>query len=288
MHFNYRVGASTAGKFTQRVCIEIWNQMKDECFPVLNKEEWLNIAEGFKKNANFPHCIGAIDGKHIRLIRPNETGTMHFNYKKFFSIVLLAAVDANYRFIFVNIGSYGKCSDSNIFQECNLWQKVQDKSIDLPAPELLEGETSNKLPYVFVADEAFALSPNLLRPYGGDDLSSEKRIFNYRLTRARRYVECAFGILANKWRIFHRPMNVHLDFACDIVKACCVLHNHVRRREGIQSESMGNVRNQFEDITQNSEEELVYGGNYATQVRDSYCAYFNSANGQVPWQNAHA
>nr|CAH7767050.1 unnamed protein product [Callosobruchus chinensis] len=55
-------------------------------------------------------------------------------------------------------------------------------------------------------DEAFGISKNLMRAYPGSNLTVPKRIFNYRLCRARRYVECSFGILSNKWRIFHRPL----------------------------------------------------------------------------------
>jgi hypothetical protein len=73
--------------------------------------------------------------------------------------------------------------------------------------------------YVFVGDEAFPLLENLMRPYPGNNLSHEKKIFNYRLNRTRRYIECTFGILANKWRIFHCPPDVHIDFAIDIVKS---------------------------------------------------------------------
>ena len=58
----------------------------------------------------------------------------------------------------------------------------------------------------------------------------------YRLCRARRYVECAFGILSNKWRIFQRPLNVSPEFAVVIVKVCVVLHNFVRERAGYKSE----------------------------------------------------
>lgn len=35
--------------------------------PELTEEKWRNIADGFKYRANFPYCLGAIDGKHIRL-----------------------------------------------------------------------------------------------------------------------------------------------------------------------------------------------------------------------------
>lgn len=55
------------------------------------------------------------------------------------------------------------------------------------------------------------------------------------LTRARRFVECAFGIMTNKWRIFHRPLDVSTDFATDIVKACCVLQNFIHKEAGLNT-----------------------------------------------------
>ena len=82
------------------------------------------------------------------------------------------------------------------------------------------------MPFVLVDDEAFALSEHVLRPYPNKKLTFLKRIYNYRLSRGQRIVECTFGILANKWRILHRPINVKPDF-CDItMKAYCVLHNY--------------------------------------------------------------
>jgi hypothetical protein len=48
-------------------------------------------------------------------------------------------------------------------------------------------------------------------------------------------MECAFGILSNKWRIFQRPHNGSPDFAVDFVKAC-VLHSFVRERNGYSFE----------------------------------------------------
>lgn len=73
---------------------------------------------------------------------------------------------------------------------------------------------------------------DMLRSYSGHNLSQKQRVFNYRLCRARRYVECAFGIMSNKWRIFHRPIDVSPKFAKNIVKACVILHNIVRKRDG--------------------------------------------------------
>lgn len=108
---------------------------------------------------------------------------------------------------------------------------MERNDLNIPAPTRLPG-VDIALPYVFIGDEAFGLSTHLLRPYSGNHLSIKKKVFNYHLSCARRYVECTFGILSNKWRIFHRPIDVKVDFAVDIVKCCCVLHNFVRDRDG--------------------------------------------------------
>ena len=81
--------------------------------------------------------------------------------------------------------------------------------------------------------EALALS-HVLRPYSSRNLNVARRIYNYRLTRARRMLECAFGIVCNKWRIFHCAIDVCPDFCDVIVKTCCVLHNFVHQRDGFQ------------------------------------------------------
>jgi hypothetical protein len=77
-----------------------------------------------------------------------------------------------------------------------------------------------------------------MRPNSGKSLTHAKKIFNYRLSRARRFIECSFGIMANKCHLFHRPMNVNLDFAECIIRACCVLHNFVRLKNGYNLEDI--------------------------------------------------
>jgi len=102
-----------------------------------------------------------------------------------------------------------------------------------PCEKTLPGdEQGDPQPFVLVGDEAFALSKHLLRPFPGRNLNDERRIFNYRLSRARQHIECTFGILSNKWRVFHSTnILVEPDFAILITKASCVLHNFVRRRD---------------------------------------------------------
>lgn len=110
-------------------------------------------------------------------------------------------------------------------------KNLERNNLNIPLSSLVPG-VNIPLPYTFVSDEAFGLDTHFLRPYSGTYLPDRKKHFNYRLTRSRRYVECTFGIPSNKWRMLHRPIDVKAEFADDIVKSCCVLHDVVRDRDG--------------------------------------------------------
>nr|CAI5862362.1 unnamed protein product [Callosobruchus analis] len=98
------------------------------------KADWEEISKQFQKYTNFPNCIGAIDGKHIRIIKPNDFGSPFYKYKNYFSTVLLAVCDANYCFNAVDICAYGKSNDSTSFNESVLYKKIVEKSFDIPDP----------------------------------------------------------------------------------------------------------------------------------------------------------
>ena len=199
--------------------------------------------------------------------------------KFFFSTSLLAIADSNYCFVYVNIGSYGKDSDSSIYQNSTFSQALMRGQLNIPTSQPLSN-TTPALPYVLVGDEGFGLSKHLLRPYNGKHLPPKKRIFNYRLTLARRYVECTFGIFSNKWRIFHRPIDTAVDFSDDIVKACCVLHNFVQVRDGYQSDDTLQITGWEDDIEAN-----ITGSRADPQrIRDEFANYFLSKEGEIPYQ----
>lgn len=280
LHYNFRLGQTTLSTIIREVCAVIWDKLQTCLSLPATANDWMKIADGFEKHANFPHCIGSIDGKHIRLIQPSDSGSMYYNYKHFFSLVLMAACDANYNFIYINVGAYGKSSDSAIFQETELYKKLISSTLDIPEPIQLSENNPTLFPYVFIGDEAFGLSTNIMRPYGGNNLSAEKKIFNYRLSRARRYIECTFGILTNKWRIFHRPLNVHTELAKSIVRTCCVLHNFVRSRDGYSYDHTLTITG-FQTTTQQN---FTRGGRAATTTRDHFTRYFVNEN-PLPWQN---
>ena len=76
-----------------------------------NEDKWKQIEFGFRTSWNFPNCVGAIDGKYIALQAPPNSGSLYFNYKNHFSVVLMALVDHAYKFIYVDMGNYGSNSD---------------------------------------------------------------------------------------------------------------------------------------------------------------------------------
>ncbi|XP_054745861.1 uncharacterized protein LOC129250248 [Anastrepha obliqua] len=176
---------------------------------------------------NIPNCVGAIDGKHVAIKCPAKSSSMYYNYKKFFSIVLMAVCDAKYTFTAVSIGSYGSQSDGGIFQLSSFGQNLMQNTLPLPPPARISMESPQPLPHFFVGDAAFPLRTNLMRPYPGFNLPRTKRIFNYRLSRARRVTDNSFGILTARWRILRTTIECDPKNCEKIVLACIVLHNFI-------------------------------------------------------------
>lgn len=272
LHRSFRIGTSTATKIVEEVCRAIWLLMREEFIPTPTPVLWESIISGFETTVNFPNCLGAVGGKYIRLTRPSK-------YDNDFSVVLIAVADTQNRFVYIDVGNYDSNCDTSIFKQSSLWQSIQKDIQQLPEEKCLPGMESPKLPFYFVGDESFGLHKHLLRPFSSKCLPDDKRIFNYQLYKAQRFVECAFGILTNKWHVFHRPINVRPDFAVLIVSACMVLHNFVRDRDGIVVEDTTSVIG-LQDLPP---EDAVRGGYSANNVRNLLCKHFQSNNGNVPW-----
>jgi hypothetical protein len=163
--------------------------------PVPTEDMWKSIEKEFYLKWNFPNCIGVLDGKHVVTEVPPNSGSLFFNYKKTFSIALLALVDANYKFITVDVVAYGKNSDGGIFHNSTLGRALRNGNLNIPGDKELPG-TDISMPHVIVGDEAFPLSKYLMPPYPGNQTKNNeaKKIFTYRLSRARRVSENSFGV----------------------------------------------------------------------------------------------
>lgn len=197
------MGKATVHNIIKETAQVIWDTLQPIHMPPPDQKLLKKVALDFYNIWNFPHCIGAIDGKHIRIKSPCNSGSVFFNYKKFFSIVLQAVVDARYRFLMIDVGGYGQQSDGGTFRVSELYYIMEQGQFPIPQPDELPG-SSITVPYFLIGDAAYPIMENSIKPYPGKTLEPDKTTFNYRLSRARRTVECAFGILAAKWRILHK------------------------------------------------------------------------------------
>lgn len=192
--------------------------------------DWMNIAKDFQKYWQFENCLGAMDGKHISINKPIDSGSYYYNYKGFYSVVLFAVVNANYEFIYVHCGSNGRVSDGGILQDTDFGDLLDERKLNIPSPSSFPTYRNICLPFVFIGDEAFPLKENLMKPYPGKQISHDEKIFNYRLCRARRIVENVFGILASRFQALQSNLRMNLEAVDKIILACCVLHNYLRKK----------------------------------------------------------
>lgn len=273
-----------------QVCQVLWDKLQ----PIYMKapadpDDWKLIAENFKVTWDFPHCIGALDGKHVVIQAPDRSGSQFFNYKGTFSIVLMALVDARYRFISVDVGAFGRNSDGGIFANSNLGRALNEERLNLPDPEPLDQAPDlGDMPYVIVGDEAFPLKPNLMRPFpvGKRQVTHEQLVFNYRLSRARRIVENAFGILASRWRIYRRTMNLAPNNANIVILSTCVLHNFLQTTSTPAAVPVLQAEDQAAAHLPGIDRFGHRAGGEAMAIRDKFARYFNTY-AALPWQHDH-
>lgn len=297
LSFQFRMSPSTISGIIPEVCNAIYTVLKDEYLKCPNSpEEWRQVASEFEKQWNFPNCLGAIDGKHCVTIQPPKSGSHFINYKGTFSVVLMAVADANMKFLFVDIGTNGRVSDGGVWSKCALQKAIENSSIGIPPRRIVGGRN---LPHVFIADEAFPLGMSLLKPFSRRDLNNNRRIFNYRLSRARRVIESAFGIMAAIFRVYRRPLDLDQSTVIAIIKATCVLHNMLREQctshyvtPGlIDDENLTNgeiVRGSWRDMESNlaslAPSSIHNSGNDAKKLREEFSSHFNN-EGAVAWQD---
>ena len=139
----FRVGRSTLSKFLPEVCRVIHDEFTREYLRCpTTPGEWKELEMEFGIRLNVPHALGALDGKHVALTKPNNSGALYHNYKGFFSIVMLALVDGQYKFRWVDAGTARSCSDAQIFNACQLKRRIEDGRIGFPDPApITQGST---------------------------------------------------------------------------------------------------------------------------------------------------
>ena len=229
LSYQFRISTSAISYIVKQVCSAI-NKFMVPLYLRTPKtaNEWKIVANNFEERWQFPHCIGAIDGKHLVMQPPPGACSKYYNYKHTHSIVLLAVAGPNYECLYADIGTNGRVSDGGVWGKCTLAHKCENEQNFLPEPECLPfGE--EKADFVFVADDAFALKNYLMKPFPQVGLDDEKRIYNYRHSRARRISENLFGIIANRWRVFRTVILLSPETIQILAMATLALHNFLRQ-----------------------------------------------------------
>ena len=230
-------------------------------------------------------------------MKPSNSGTLYYNYKGFFSIVILALVDGEYTFLWADVGSPGSNSDCGIYNRSRLQRKLSNGRMGFPQPDPLPNDDQD-ITYFIVGDDAFPLRDYLVKPYSKRFLSVEERIFNYRCSRARRVVENSFGMLAMRFRCLLTTLAVCPPTAKKIAKCCMTLHNIMRiRHPHIQNNDIDREDDDHDLIPGAWRNEAIMldvevrsRGPRQTaagkRLRAYLMHYYNSDAGSVPWQRA--
>ena len=184
--FSYRISNNTTAGIIYDTGDAIWECLVAKRMPFRTTELLEKSAKDYEHLWNFPNCVASIDGKHVHIKCPKSSGSRYFNYKGFFSVILQGLLDTRYKFLSVDVGAYGRQSDSGVFSQSNLYQHLESGSFPFPHPKQISG-TTTKLPYVTLGDQGYPLKDYLMCPYSTDNAAvcCEIEVYNYRHSRAR-------------------------------------------------------------------------------------------------------
>lgn len=223
------------------------------------------------------NTVGSIDGKQIANKTPANSVLLYYNYKGFYSIVLMALVNAKKEFVMVGARMNGRISDGGVLYYSKFGELMQKKALNLPGPTSLPN-TNELFPYVFVADEAFALHMHLMKPYAQKSLTPSRHAFNKRLSRARVVVENGFGILASRFGIFQIAIKLEPRKASIITMACCYLHNFLARESEqiyFSTSDANEGRSEENSLVQLQSTRVKNVTTEAKKIREKFCDYYN-------------
>ena len=221
-------GESTVRAVVLEVCEaliqRLWGETVTNYFPKTKQqfEEKILDTEQFWQ---FPCCWGAVDGCHLAINCPQggqEAQKEYHNFKNFYSVVLMAMVDAKCRFIWASVGCPGNSHDSMILQSTQMWKKITSGDA---IPEMAKTIGTSKVSPLIVGDSAFPFSVYLMKPFADGEPNEKQKYFNYRLSRFRMVVESAFGQLKSRWRVLYKKCESSKETVKLYALACIILHN---------------------------------------------------------------
>ncbi|WKY10953.1 hypothetical protein Q1695_002924 [Nippostrongylus brasiliensis] len=110
------LGKSTVRSIVYEECRATMDEFFAEAFPKPTRRTWEENAELFSRLWKYPRGVGSLDGKHFKVFAPQKSGSTYFNYKAYFSLVLLAIVNGGYRIVSFELGGKERESDAGLFR----------------------------------------------------------------------------------------------------------------------------------------------------------------------------
>ncbi|XP_054846352.1 uncharacterized protein LOC129336948 [Eublepharis macularius] len=217
---NFGLGLSTVSDAVLEVCFAIEKELLSKL--VCLGEEVGKIMDGYSA-LGFPHCVGAIDGTHIRIGQTRGRPDQYGNRKNFSSILLQGTVDHTGRFVDAEVGWSGKNHDAFVFRNSAICAAM-DTGVFVPGnPTLTVNGVS--VPPLMITDGAYPMRRWLMKPYGKFAITQQQKYFDRCLARARNKVECSFGRLKGRWQCLLHRLRAREENVVTIVTACVILHN---------------------------------------------------------------
>ncbi|RCN52702.1 hypothetical protein ANCCAN_01078 [Ancylostoma caninum] len=202
-----------------------------DAFPPLTRRRFEDAAQKTQERYDYPRAVGFMDGKHIGIKKPARSGSTFWNYQNYYSIILLALCDCDYRIMCFDIGAPGRAGDARVFRN-SAAKRYLDRNDDLFPPTRNLGNVG-AVQYHILVDGGFGQG-RFVRPYTQAEASTpEKRRFNSKLSGARRMVESTFGILAQRFQILQTCIALDPDRVARLVTSLMILHNLLPRRRDL-------------------------------------------------------
>ena len=219
---------SSVCKIVIEVCNAIienlWTDAVDKHFPK-SVDYFCNKLQEMECEWHYKYVFAALDGLHCSIKCPaggEESMKEYYNFKNFYSVLLLALVDAYFRFLWASIGATGNTRYSIYFQSTSLWEKIAKGEL---IPSKVQTIDDIEIPPQIIGNGAFPLHSWLMKPYEDAVLTPDKRYFNYRPSRGCIVTEGTFGNLERRFWILHKKCESNKENVKIMGLTCVILHN---------------------------------------------------------------
>ena len=241
----FGLASCTISRIVKRVTTAISTELAGIYMPLPQTEnEVRESAANFYKQHGFPQCIGAVDGTHIPIRKPEENASDHINRKGFFSFNVQACVDYKYCFFDVVIKWPGSVHDARVFGNSKINEKFRNGTIPRCPKIIVDGE--KPVPVCILGDPAYPLLPYLMKEFAKGGNTPKEQFFGYRPSSARMVVECAFGRLKARFGFLRRPVDLELQNAIKAIHACFILHNFCEMNNDVIGDEQANAVQRYD------------------------------------------